>query len=158
MKITFVRPNIGRLEHSLYVDEGRMEPVGLGVLAGLTPRGVDCALCDDRIEAVPFDEPTDLAAITVETYTARRAYEIAAEYRRRDVPVVMGGFHATLCPEEVRRYAESVVVGEAEELFPLLLDDYRHGRPGQADRSVVVGSPAPGTCGPPSKATLTRRE
>ena len=82
MKITFIKPNIGRLEHSLYVDEGRMEPLQLGVLAGLTPPDVECVLYDDRIETIPYDEPTDLAAITVEIYTARRAYEIAAEYRQ----------------------------------------------------------------------------
>ena len=73
---------------------------------------------DDRMEAIPFDEPTDLVAISVETYTAKRAYQIASEYRRRGVPVVMGGFHATLCPEEVARYAEAVVIGEAEALWP----------------------------------------
>ena len=66
------------------------------------------------MEAIPYDEPTDLVAISVETYTARRAYQIASEYRRRGVPVVMGGFHATLVPEEVSDYAESVVIGEAE--------------------------------------------
>jgi hypothetical protein len=102
MKITFIKPNIGRLEHSLYVDEGRMEPLQLGVLAGLTPPDVECVLYDDRIEPIPYDEPTDLAAITVEIYTARRAYEIAEEYRLRGVPVVMGGFHATLAPDECR--------------------------------------------------------
>src|SRR3990172_6101163 len=100
MKLTLIKPNIGRLEHSLYVDEGRMEPLQLGVIAGLTPPGVECALYDDRIEAIPYDEDTDLAAITVEIYTARRAYEIAAEFRRRGVPTILGGFHPTLVPEE----------------------------------------------------------
>ena len=50
-------------------------------------------------------------AIPVETYTAKRAYQIASEYRRRGVPVVMGGFHATLMTDEVKDYAEAVVVG-----------------------------------------------
>ena len=100
MKITFIKPNIGRMEHSLYVDEGRMEPLMLAVLAGLTPPDVECVLYDDRMESVPFDEPTDLAAITVETYTARRAYEIAAEYRKRGVQTILGGMHITLLPDE----------------------------------------------------------
>ena len=81
VRITFIKPNIGRMEHSLYVDEGRMEPLMLAVLAGMTPPDVECVLYDDRMEPIPYDEPTDLAAITVETYTARRGYEIAAEYR-----------------------------------------------------------------------------
>ena len=88
---------------------------------------VEVALHDDRMEQIPYDDPTDLVAITVETYTARRAYQIASEFRRRGVPVVMGGFHATLCPEEVARFAESIVVGEAEEVWPQVIDDFRHG-------------------------------
>ena len=77
MKITFIKPNIGRREHSLYVDQGRMEPLMLGVLAALTPSGIEVALYDDRMESIPYDEPTDLVAITVESFTARRSYEIA---------------------------------------------------------------------------------
>ena len=90
-----------------------MEPLQLGVLAALTPSDVEIRFYDDRVERIPFDEPTDLVAMSVETYTARRAYQIAAEYRQRGVPVVMGGFHATLCPDEVMRYADSIVIGEA---------------------------------------------
>ncbi len=63
----------------------------LGVLAGLTPADVDCVLYDDRMEEIPYDEPTDLVAISIEIYAARRAYEIAAEYRQRGVPVILGG-------------------------------------------------------------------
>jgi radical SAM superfamily enzyme YgiQ (UPF0313 family) len=97
------------------------------VIAGLTPPEVEIAFFDDRMEAIRYDEPTDLVAISVETYTARRAYQIASEYRRRGVPVVMGGFHATLCPEEVARYAEAVVVGEAEEVWHQVLADAERG-------------------------------
>jgi radical SAM superfamily enzyme YgiQ (UPF0313 family) len=105
-----------------------MEPLPPALIAGLTPADVEVRFYDDRMEDVPFDEPTDLVALSVETYTAKRAYQIASEYRRRGVPVVMGGFHASLCPEEVALYAESVVVGEAETLWGEVLDDYRHGR------------------------------
>src|SRR5262245_35412463 len=106
-----------------------MEPLPPALIAGLTPPEIDVRFYDDRMEQIPFDEPTDLVAISVETYTAKRAYQIASDYRKRGVPVVMGGFHASLCPEEVTRYAESVVVGEAEMLWHEVLDDYRHGRP-----------------------------
>lgn len=128
MKITFIKPNIGRLEHSLYVDEGRMEPLQLGVLAGLTPDDVECVMYDDRIEGIPFDEETDLAAITVEIYTARRAYEIAAEYRARGVPTILGGFHATLATGECARHADSVFVGDAETGWAEVVEDARNGR------------------------------
>ena len=91
-----------------------MEPLPPAAIAGLTPAEVQIKFYDDRMERIPFDEPTDLVAISVETYTARRAYQIASEYRKRSIPVVMGGFHATLCPEEVSQYADAVVIGEAE--------------------------------------------
>ncbi|MDH5178833.1 MAG: B12-binding domain-containing radical SAM protein [Gammaproteobacteria bacterium] len=125
MKVTFIKPNIGRREHSLYVDEGRMEPLMLGVLAGLTPPDVDVVMYDDRMESIPFDEAADLVAITIETYTARRAYEIAAEYRQRGVPVIMGGMHATLLPEEVAQHADSIFIGDAETLWAQVVEDAR---------------------------------
>jgi radical SAM superfamily enzyme YgiQ (UPF0313 family) len=105
-----------------------MEPLAPATLAGLTPKGVDVRFYDDRMEAVPFDEPTDLVAISVETYTAKRAYQIASAYRRRGVPVVMGGFHASLVPDEVARFADSVVVGEAETLWQQIVEDAANGR------------------------------
>ena len=77
MKITLIKPNIGKKGDNLYVDEGRMEPLQLGIIAGLTPSDIDVVMYDDRMEIIPYDEPTDLVAITVETFTAKRAYEIA---------------------------------------------------------------------------------
>lgn len=149
MKLTLIKPNIGRMEHSLYVDEGRMEPLQLGVLAALTPPDVEVALYDDRMEEISYDEPTDLVAITVETYTARRAYEISAEFRRRGVPVIMGGMQATLIPEEVAEHADSVFMGDAEFLWTKVLDDAKQGRLQPLYRAPV-GTPQPGT--------LTRRD
>ena len=128
MRLTLIHPCIGRRPGERYIRSWQMEPLPPATLAGLTPADVDLRFYDDRMEVIPYDEPTDLVAISVETYTARRAYQIASAYRRRGVPVVMGGFHATLCPEEVGRYAEAVVVGEAEDLWPRVVDDARHGR------------------------------
>jgi len=127
MRVTLVHPCIGRRPGQRYIRSWQMEPLPAATLAGLTPRDVDVRFYDDRMELIPFDERTDLVAISVETYTARRAYQIASEYRRRRVPVVMGGFHASLCPDEVARHAEAVVVGEAERLWPQVIDDARHG-------------------------------
>jgi radical SAM superfamily enzyme YgiQ (UPF0313 family) len=113
-----------------------MEPLPAATLAGLTPRDIEVRFYDDRMEAIPFDEATDLVAMSVETYTAKRAYQIASEFRRRGVPVVMGGFHPSLCPEEVAEHAEAVVTGEAEELWPRVLDDARHGQLQKFYRSI----------------------
>lgn len=128
MRLTIVHPCIGRKPGQKYIRTWQMEALPAATLAGLTPKDVEVRFYDDRMEQIPFDESTDLVAISVETYTARRAYQIATEYRRRRVPVVMGGFHATLCPDEVARHAEAVVCGEAELLWPQVVDDARHGK------------------------------
>ena len=146
MKLTLIKPNIGRCEHSLYVDEGRMEPLMLGVLAGLTPADIDVVLHDDRMEPIPYDEATDLVAITVETYTARRAYEISEEYRSRGVPVILGGMHVTLLPDEASLHADSIFLGDAEAAWGRVIEDARqhrlqpryHGTPGPAQIGGVM--------------------
>src|ERR1043165_6435915 len=104
MRLTLVQPAIGRKTGIDYMRTWQMEPLPIALLAALTPNDVDIAFHDDRMEPIPFDRPTDIVAIPVETYTAKRAYQIASEYRRRGVPVVMGGFHATLGPAEAAGY------------------------------------------------------
>ncbi len=136
-RLTLVHPCVGRYPGmKRYIRTWKMQPLPPAVIAALAPADVEKRFYDDRLEAIPFDQPTDLVALSVETYTARRAYQIASEFRRRGVPVVLGGFHATLCPEEVARYGDSVVVGEAEETFPEVIDDYRHGRPRKLYRAA----------------------
>jgi radical SAM superfamily enzyme YgiQ (UPF0313 family) len=127
MKVTFVHPSVGRRPGENYIRTWQMESLPVAALKALTPTSVETRFFDDRMEPVDFDEPTDLVAIPVETYTARRAYQIASDYRKRRVPVVMGGFHATLMPDEVSQFAESVVLGEAEAAWPEVIDDARHG-------------------------------
>ncbi len=128
MHITLIKPKIGHHTKEDYIDEGRMEPLMLGVLGGLTPPEHSLRLWDDRFESIPFDSPTDLVAISVETFTARRAYEIAAEYRSRGVKVVMGGMHATLLPDEVAGHADAVCSGDAEAYWDQLLGDAETGK------------------------------
>src|SRR5271157_2776947 len=130
MRLTLVHPCIGRRRGQPYIRTWQMEPLAPATLAGLTPRDADTQIrfYDDRTERIPFDEKTDLVAMSVETYTAKRSYQIASEYRRRGVPVIMGGFHPTLVPDEVSEYAESIVIGEAEGQWLTVLDDFQHGR------------------------------
>ena len=105
MKVAFINPNFtGRTSRDA------LEPLAFAVLAGLTPPAVKRVFYDERVEAVPVDEPADLVAISVQTFTAKRAYCIAAEYRKRGVPVVLGGYHPTLQPQEASRYADTVAV------------------------------------------------
>jgi len=127
MKLTLIHPSIGRRPNQRYIRSWQMEPLPPALIAGLTPAQVQINFYDDRMEAIPYDEPTDLVAMSIETYTAKRVYQIASEYRKRKVAVVIGGFHASLCPDEVAQYAEAVVIGEAESLWPKLIDDFQHG-------------------------------
>lgn len=127
MRLTFVHPAIGHRPGKSYMRTWQMESLPIAALAGLTPPDVEMSFFDDRMETIDFNRPADLVAIPIETYTAKRAYQIASEYRRRGVPVVMGGFHATLAPDEVSQYAEAVVTGEAEPIWAEVIDDARHG-------------------------------
>src|SRR5206468_6008177 len=124
---TCAHPAIGHRAGESYIRTWQMESLPIANLTGLTPPDVDTTFYDDRMEAIYFDAPADAVAIPIETYTAARAYQIASEYRRRGVPVVMGGFHATLMPDEVARYADAVVTGEAEGVWARVIDDLRHG-------------------------------
>ncbi|NJN83267.1 MAG: radical SAM protein [Caldilineaceae bacterium] len=123
MHITFIRPNMTDSRSS-----DAMEPLVFAILSGLTPPHVERTLVDERLEAIPYDTPTDLVAMTVETYNARHAYQIAGEYRRRGVPVVMGGYHPTFLPDEARRFGDAVVIGDAEGLWPRVVADAETGR------------------------------
>lgn len=120
MRVKLVRPNLADIRSS-----DAMPPLSLGILAALTPRDVEVSLVDEKLEPIDFDEPADLVAITAETFTAKNAYQIAMEYRRRGVQVVMGGWHPTFMAEEARQYCDAVVVGEAEGLWEQLIADAR---------------------------------
>jgi len=123
MMVTFIRPNMFARRST-----DAMEPLSFAILKSLTPRDVETAFYDERLEHLPIDEPTDLVAMTVETYTARRSYQIAAEYRRRGVRVVMGGYHPTFLPEEVLEHADAIVMGDAEQVWPGVVADARAGQ------------------------------
>src|SRR4029077_17344868 len=128
MRITLIYPSVGRKENTPYVRAWQMQPLSMALLAGLTPPEVELRFYDDRVEEIPFDEPTDLVALSVETFTALRAYKIARRFRARGVPVIMGGYHVTLIPEEAQQEADAIVVGDAEPVWAQLLDDARRQR------------------------------
>jgi radical SAM superfamily enzyme YgiQ (UPF0313 family) len=127
VKLTLITPHIGRKRADEYVHTWQMEPLPMATLAGMTPPDVEVAYFDERIEPIDFDAPTDLVGIAVETYTAKRAYEIAAEYHRRGVRTILGGYHVMLLPDEAARYADSILVGYAEPLWERVLRDAERG-------------------------------
>jgi radical SAM superfamily enzyme YgiQ (UPF0313 family) len=127
MKITFVYPAIGKKPGKKYIKTWKMEPLPIAVLAALTPDDIEIEFFDDRLELIDYGTDTDLVAITVETYTALRAYDIAARFRKRGIKVVMGGYHPTHVPDEVSGHADAVVVGNAEGVWQQVLQDARNG-------------------------------
>ncbi len=101
--------------------------LGLLKVAALTPSSWQTTIVDEKMEPVKLDSEADLVGITAMTTTAPRAYEIADHFRSRGIKVVLGGMHASALPDEALRHCDSVVVGEAEELWPGLLADFdRH--------------------------------
>jgi radical SAM superfamily enzyme YgiQ (UPF0313 family) len=106
------------------------EVIGLTLptLAALTPPGYDVAITNEMVSAVDFDEKVELVGITAKTSLAPRAYEIADTFRRRGVPVVLGGVHPTACPEEAGVHADAVAVGEAEHTWAEIVEDAVAGR------------------------------
>lgn len=122
MHVTLVRPRLG-----IGVSADAMTPLVFAILAARTPADVTLEMIDERVEPfVPVD--TDLVAMTVETYTAARAYEMAAYYRARGVPVVMGGHHPSVMPDESLEHADAVVIGDAEGVWERILADARGGK------------------------------
>jgi len=123
MKIIFIKPNMGLVNGRPYIDKGRMEPLTFAFLKGATPAEHETVLYDDRYELIPYDEPADIVAINTEIYTARRAYEIAGEFRKRGILVIMGGCHTTMIPKESLEHCDTVVIGDAEPVWQEILDD-----------------------------------
>lgn len=104
-------------------------PLTLPTLASLVPPEIDAriVLLDEGIADVPADLDADLVGITVITGNAPRAYELADRFRARGMPVVMGGPHITLVPDDALPHADAVVVGYAEQEWPRLLRDFVAG-------------------------------
>jgi radical SAM superfamily enzyme YgiQ (UPF0313 family) len=105
------------------------KPLSLMVLAALTPPSWEITIVDENLGVPDYQAMPrpDLVGITAFTSQANRAYEVAAHFRNLGVPVVMGGIHATMCMDEVMRYADSVVTREAESIWPQVMDDAMHG-------------------------------
>lgn len=154
MRIAIVIPAVGyRPAGDGYPRSWRLEPLVAARLAALCPVAADVRIFDDRCGRIATDFTADLALLTADTYSAQRAYQIASDLRRRRIPVVMGGMHASLCPEETARFADSVVVGQAEGVLPQLIEDFRSGRL-QARYQAPPQAPL---AGPPRREAYGRR-
>lgn len=101
--------------------------LSLPTIAAYTPEHWHVDLVDEAVQDIDFDHPCDVVGISIMTCYAPRAYEIAKEFRKRGRTVVLGGVHPTYCPDEALQYADTIVCGEAEDLWPQLVADYEAG-------------------------------
>lgn len=104
-----------------------LPPLNLGLIASHTPAGYDVRIIDEAFDDIDYDTDVDLVGITCMTPLAPRAYEISREFRKRGIIVVLGGIHPSMMCEEAGQHADSVVIGESEELWPQLLHDFSTG-------------------------------
>jgi radical SAM superfamily enzyme YgiQ (UPF0313 family) len=129
MKIRLILPaHMDQQGNTTRFDKLFLPNLSLPTLAGLTPDGIDVGITLEYVEDIDFDEDVDLVGVTGQTCQAPRAYQIADEFRKRGIKTVMGGIHASACPEEALKHFDSVVIGEAEDLWEPLLEDARAGR------------------------------
>jgi len=100
-------------------------PTPLRYPATLTPHDWCITIIDENLKRIRTDDHNpDIVAFTAMTSNAPRAYELASEFQKKGATTVLGGIHASLLPGEAARYVDSVVIGEAETVWPQLIDDF----------------------------------
>lgn len=132
MKILFVYPYRPINSNSFYIKFIKLFfniPIPtFKSLENVTPEEHSIEIVDERIEEIDFEKDYDLIGISAMTSQAPRAYTLAEEFRKREKKVVLGGWHPSALPDEAKQYADSVVIGEGEELWPKLLKDFEKGK------------------------------
>jgi len=104
----------------------RLPPLSLATIAALTPDDVEVDIVDENVQPVNFNNRADIVGISAMTPLAPRAYEIADEFRHRGVPVVLGGVHPSLLPDEAIQHADAVLIGEAEAVWGDVISDFQN--------------------------------
>ncbi len=100
-------------------------PLALPLLAATAPEHHYTIIDLLAEEKFSYDDPVDLVGISARFTSEERAFRIADEFRKRKVPVVLGGPQMSATPFEAINHADAVVVGEGEKLWPVLLNDLK---------------------------------
>ena len=108
MKIALIK--VSMLEGKGY---DAMKPLIFAIFDAITPHDIEMIYIDERVEDLPEVIDSDVIALSVETFAARRAYDLAKKYKRPTNQIVMGGFHPSALPEEALKYCDTVLVGDA---------------------------------------------
>lgn len=138
-RLLLVYPSTHRLG---WVRRFQLPSLSLKQVAAVTPQEWEVVLADELHEEIPFEDQFDAVGITAMTHQAVRAYQVADRFRARGIPVILGGMHATVLPDEALQHADAVVIGEAEPVWARLLSD------------LIAGTLAPRYSSVPSGDTL----
>jgi radical SAM superfamily enzyme YgiQ (UPF0313 family) len=159
VKILIIMPDahMHKLKIGPFIRSMREMPLTICTLAALTPsyQDIRIRLADGSVERVPLDYDADLVAISVITGCANSAYAIADNYRKRNIPVVLGGVHVTILPGEAINHADAIVIGRAEKAWPRLIEDLRAGRMQRVYEEEIMDDML--TDVPPPRLDLHRR-
>ncbi|MBI5183265.1 MAG: B12-binding domain-containing radical SAM protein [Nitrospinae bacterium] len=130
MRLLLISPS----EQDIYMKHSAKEArsfwfarLSLTMIAALTPPDVDVSIVDENLDDIDFEDNVDLVGITVMTAHAPRAYEISTRFRARGIKVVLGGIHPSVMSEEAIQHADAVVIGEAEDVWASLIEDFKRG-------------------------------
>lgn len=101
--------------------------LGLLTLAGMSPPRIGAEYLEVRdVSEIP--DRFDAIALSTLSATSKEAYAMAARFREKGIPVILGGLHATLAPEEAARHVDTIVIGEGEVVWPEILRDLERGK------------------------------
>lgn len=128
MKILLILPKRRDKQRRTGGIKAYIPPLTLPHLAGLTPKNIDVELCDESVDDVNFHTDADLIGITGMTSQINRGYDIADIFRKKGKKVILGGIHVSAMPDEAKKHADSVLIGEAEDLWEKVLEDARTNR------------------------------
>ena len=101
-------------------------PLNLPYIAALTPSHYDIEVIDENIEPFTYKD-ADIVGITAYTSSVTRGYEIARIYRGKGIPTIMGGIHVSMLPDEALKFCDTVVIGEAEGVWAMVIQDFEAG-------------------------------
>ncbi|WP_278571307.1 B12-binding domain-containing radical SAM protein [Fusobacterium ulcerans] len=123
MKVTIIRVNMFEKNSS-----DAMKPLIFPILDSLTPEGIELEFFDDRIEKLPEEIASDIIVFSAETFSIKRTYMLSQKYKKDSNITVVGGFHSTVLPEESELYCDCVLVGDAEDTWSKMIEDYQKGK------------------------------
>lgn len=124
MKVLLISPTV---DAETRTNKGLMMPqLALYILAGLTPPEHEVDIIEEETEQIDLDQECNLVGISCMTANAPRAYELCHEFKKRGKTVILGGVHPSILPDEALHHADCVVIGEAEGVWEILIQDFQN--------------------------------